>query len=543
MKSILVAVLLAGALPGSAHAAAPPKKTKAAPVKALVDIPAAGASGELLDLGTGRSRAIGAMLESRTDFQATAFPDGRVLITGGSLKGGSTEWFDPTSRRFTPGPPMALARQGHRALLLKTGGLLVLGGTETPAPAELLEPGAAKFQPLAGDSRFGLSADGVELPEGVLLIDGQEGKCWLWDRAKKVKACGSLNIPRILFRAIRLADGRALVSGGWSAPLQAEPRRGVRRPLPSKSQPSLNLPIETFNLKKGRWSPWKASLLPRAHHQLAQMKDGRVALFGGFGASAESTADALEILDPAKETVATAGTLPAFECASPGWVDTAEGGFYLPERSTRPRKIAEPEHLAQEDAHPWRLSNAYLSPVLVPLNNAQLLVLGSAVWGPTLERWDPRTRQCQYLGALRAGTESLALLEGKVVALGPVLDTVDPKSGTLTPLGRRDEMGPALKKLKIYAGSAKLPAPPFPPDLAVKDALIVSLDPQKALVLGGISTETSQGTDRVWVWDLKKKTLTPSGPMKSKRAFQEAPQPGEGALKLPDGSVLIWSAQ
>ncbi len=140
MRSLFVAALVASASFGFVHAAPPKKKTtKIAPTKAPADIPAAGASGEVLDLATGRSRAIGAMLESRTDFQATAFPDGRVLITGGSLKGGTTEWFDPQSRRFTAGPSMSLARQGHRAQLLKDGRLVVLGGTETLASAEVLE--------------------------------------------------------------------------------------------------------------------------------------------------------------------------------------------------------------------------------------------------------------------------------------------------------------------------------------------------------------------------------------------------------------------
>ena len=543
MRSKLFAALLAGALLGSIHAAPPRKSAKTTPAKAPADLPAAGASGELLDLSTGRSLAIGAMQESRTDFQATAFPDGRVLVTGGNLGGGTSEWFDPNTRRFTPGPSMTMARQGHRALLLKSGRLLVLGGTEKPALAELLEPGATQFQPLPGNPRFGLSAEAVELDDSVLLMDGQEGKCWLWDGVKAPKSCGSLNAPRILFRALRLADGRALVTGGWHAPAQADPHRGLRRPVVSKSPPSPNLPVEVFNPRKGRWSSWKASLLPRAHHQMGALKDGRVALFGGFGATAETTADAIEILDPAKEISVSAGALPAAQCAAPGWVETAEGGLYLSERSTRPIKVAAPGHFTGTEANPWRLANAYLAPVLVPLKNAHLLVLGSAVWGPTLERWDPRTRQCQYLGALRAGTESLALLNGKVVALGPIVDAVDPKSGSLTPLGRRDEMGTVLKRMKPYTGSAKGSAPPFPPEQAVKAPLLVTLDRQRVLVLGGLSGESPQGTDRVWVWDLKKKTLIPSGPMKSKRAFAEAPQPGEGALKLPDGAVLIWSAQ
>jgi len=543
MRLQLFAALLAGA---ALCAAAPPKKTlksprKSAPTKVLPDIPPAGASGELLDLSTGRSRAIGAMLENRTDFQATSFPDGRVLITGGSLKAGSTEWFDPATRRFTAGPLMAQARQGHRALLLKDGRLVVLGGTEGPAPAELFDPAIGKFQPLPGEARFSLSAEAIETGEGLLLIDGQEGKCWLWDgKAKGPKSTGSLENPRILFKALRLGDGRVLVGGGWPAE-QQQPRRGWRRPTPSKPA-ALNLPIETFNPKKGRWSTWKAKLQPRARQQMALLPEGRVAIFGGFGASAEAPAEGVEILDPAKESVLGAGSLPITELPAPGWAESAEGGLYLAERSNSPRKIQGSEGLLKPGPSPWHLANAYLAPVLVPLKGQQLLILGSAVWGPALERWDPRTRQCQYIGALRAGTDSLALLDGKLLALGPIVDAVDPKSGALTPFGWREDVIAQLKKAKSSNGPALPGAPPFPEGRALRDSLILALDSQKALVLGGSSDENPEGSDQVWLWDLKKKSLTPSGPMKAKRTFPAGDSHGKGALKLPDGSVLIWSS-
>jgi len=537
MRFPLLAALLAGAVLG---AAAPPKKApKAAPTKALPDIPAAGASGELLDLNTGRSRAIGAMQENRTDFQATDFPDGRILITGGSLKAGTTEWFDPATRRFTAGPLMAQARQGHRALLLQDGRLVVLGGTESPTPAEILDPSTGKFQPLPGDTRFGLSAEAVETAEGLLLIDGQEGKCWLWDgKAKAPKSTGSLDCPRILFKAIRLGDGRVLVTGGWPAEQQA-PRRGWRRPTPAKPT-TVHLPVEVFTPKKGRWNAWKAKLQPRARQQAALLPEGRVALFGGFGASACAPAGAVEVPAAAQERVTHAGALPSTELPSPGWVETEEGGFYLAERSTSPRRIQGIEGLLKTGNSPWHLANAFLAPVLVPLKGKQLLILGSAVWGPALERWDPRTRQCQYIGALRAGTESMVLLEGKLLALGPIVDTVDPKSGALVPFGWREDLTAQLKKARPVASPSLPGLPPFPEGKVLRESLIIGLEPQKALVLGGRSEDNPEGSDQVWVWDLKKKTLTASGPMKAKRSFPAGTQ-GQGALRLPDGSVLIWS--
>ena len=520
--------------------AAPPRKgapKKAPAAKAPAEIPAAGAGGELLDLGSGRSRAIGAMLESRTEFQATPFPDGRVLITGGSLKDGSTEWFDPATRRFSSGPAMAQVRQGHGALLLKDGRLLVAGGTENPTGAEVLDPATGKFQPLPGDARFGLSAELLETEAGALLIDGQTGKCWLWDgKAKGPKSTGSLASARILFKALRLQDGRVLVTGGWPAPPQTD-RRGGRRPSPSRAVSS-NLPAEIFNPRKGRWSEWRAGLQPRARHQAALLPDGRLALFGGFGANADVSQESLELLDPARESVTIPGKLPAAGLPSPGWVPTGEGGLYLPERATAPRKIANAEDLLKPGPEAWHLANAYQAPVLVPLKGSQLLVLGSAVWGPGLERWDPRIRQCQYLGALRAGTESLVLAGGRVLALGPIVDAVDPKTGGLTVLGRREELAAQLKKASS-AVAASAGRPPFPEGQPLQDYLVLPLDAKKALVLGGRSDAEPGGTDQVWVWDLKKKSLAPSGSLRTKRAFPAGSRE-HGALRLPDGAVLIW---
>jgi hypothetical protein len=178
----------------------------------------------------------------------------------------------------------------------------------------------------------------------------------------------------------------------------------------------------------------------------------------------------------------------------------------------------------------------------VPLKGRQFLVLGSPVWGPALERWDPRTRQCQYIGALRAGAESLALLDGKVVCLGPIVDALDPKTGDLTPLGWREEMTAPLKRAKA-AGKGPAGAPPFPAGQVLRDYLVVSLEAQKALVLGGRSDENPDGSDQVWIWDLKKKSLGPSGSLRTKRVFSPQAPAAQGGLRLGDGSVLVWSGQ
>lgn len=546
MRPLLLAALLGAAalpMPGAPpKKASPSRPTKEAQAAKVPELPPAGAPGELVDLATGWSLALGPVRESRTDFQATPLPDGRVLVTGGSAKGATSEWLDPATRAFAAGPPMVQARAGHRALALPDGRVLLLGGTEQPTAPELLEVGAARFTALPGDATFGLSAEAVVLDGGtVLLIDGPSGACWTWDGRGKPRPTGGLQQARLFFRALRLPDGRVLVTGGWPAPPPAPDRRFGRRPTPAPTT-TLTLAAESYLPRKSRWSLWKGTLPARARHQMALLPDGKVALLGGFGADPSQAVDTVDLLDPASERLSTPGPLPA-SSLSPGWADLTPGGLFLAERSTALARVERLEDLLQPPATAVaRLANAFLAPLLVPLPERRLLVLGSPVWGPGLERWDPRTRQFAYVGALRAGTESLALLEGKVVALGPVADQLDPRTGALTPLGRREALAARLAKAKGYQGSAKVNLPPFPDGQARTDALVVTLDAGRALVLGGRTDAQPEGTDQAWVLDLKKKTLTPTGPMKAKRAFPGAPKAGEGALRLPDGSVLVWGS-
>lgn len=526
--------------------AAPPKKPakgpkpgKAAPALPP-ELPPAGASGELLDPASGRSRAIGAMAETRSDFQATPLADGRVLVSGGSLRGPSTECFDPATRRFSPGPPMTVIRQGHRALRLKDGRLLLLGGTETPTPAEVLEPGASKFTALGKEPLFGLSAEALELEEGILLIDGMSGKAWLWDGAKKFKSAGSLASPRLLFRATRLADGRVLVSGGWPAPAEAKPNRtGYRRNAPPK-EVEPRLPLEAFNPKKVKWSAWKGLPAARARHQALPLADGRVLLLGGFGASADNSCRTLELVDPARETCSAQGEVPAGLGTNPAFLSSEGGTLMLAEGSPELRKGADALALLNAGSPAGRLANAFQEPQLVPLAEGRLLVLGAPQWGPSLERWDPRTKQCTYVGALRAGTETLALMDGKLLALGAAVDQLDPKTGALTPLGWRPDLD--LRKAKPYLGPGHPKLPAFPDGEVREEAALLDLGGGRSLIVGGRSGNFPDGSELLWLWEPKRKKLEPAGSLKTRRRFPDPMQPGSGVLKLPDGSVLIWGA-
>jgi len=464
------------------------------------------------------------MLERRSDFQAIAMPDGRVLVSGGSMEKASSEWFDPTQRKFIPGPVMTQMRQGHRALLHSSGRVLILGGTEKGTPVEILEPGAARFTAVPGDARFSLAADALELADGrVLLVDGLSGKTYTWEQQKGIRSASLLSRPRIFSRMTQLPTGRVLLSGGWD---------------PTKDVNTKGLPIESFNPKWGTWSAWRSDTQPRARHSAGLTPDGKVCLWGGYGRDASGSADSVEILDPVKETCSVTGKVSLG--ALPAWAPLDGGkGLLLPDGGNAILQNVDPAQLPDRAQAGIRLANAYLSPQLVPLKKGGWLVLGSPVWGASMERWDPKLRQSLLVGSLRPGTERLvSLKDGRILAVGAVVDQLDPRTGVLTPLGWKDDLLPLLNTIPV---ASKEPAPGLPPFMGEstrKDYLLVGLSKGKFLLAGG-TTGDGKPSRILEQWEPAKKQLVPGGTLKSARTFPSNADP-QGGLLLKDGSVLIY---
>jgi hypothetical protein len=95
------------------------------------------ATAELYDPGSGRFSSAGSMRDGRQQHTATRLPDGRVFIAGGYWSDGqswrvlsSTEMYDPASGQFREVGSMGTARQGHGAVLLGDGRVLIVGGEE-----------------------------------------------------------------------------------------------------------------------------------------------------------------------------------------------------------------------------------------------------------------------------------------------------------------------------------------------------------------------------------------------------------------------------
>ncbi|RSS63481.1 DUF6603 domain-containing protein, partial [Streptomyces sp. WAC06614] len=156
--------------------------------------PAALAFCERYDPTTDTWTPAASLTTPRTGHQATRLPDGTVLVTGGRAPGadgpGAPGRFDPAEptsvERYVPAadawsaeaPLPGAGRSGHRAVPLRSGRVLLVGGTGGPGRTTgyrstlLFDPATHTWTPTGGTAtgRHGFAA--VELDDGRVLAVG-----------------------------------------------------------------------------------------------------------------------------------------------------------------------------------------------------------------------------------------------------------------------------------------------------------------------------------------------------------------------------------
>lgn len=184
-------------------------------------------SAEVLDPVTRTYELTGSLITARRDHSATLLRSGEVLIAGGTEAsvGGkgvkSAEIYDPASGTFRTTGSMVNVQYGHSAMLLPSGKVLTLGGMLQHAP-EMYDPETETFSeaPRAatdanGPSCLGFAPYSTVLPSGLVLNTGRQTTELYDPDTGACTSTGAFHAPRAHHTATLLPSGKVLIVGGY----------------------------------------------------------------------------------------------------------------------------------------------------------------------------------------------------------------------------------------------------------------------------------------------------------------------------------------
>jgi Galactose oxidase, central domain/Kelch motif len=252
---------------------------------------------ELYNPATDSWSSAGTLVQARANHQAVLLPDGTVLVLGGRQPGkplSDAEIFSPKTLAWTAVAPLSVARDRPVAVLLRNGKVLVTGGVTTDvggqldaavlfgnplSSTELFDPLSKTWSPGAPMATGRVGQAMVVLADGRVLVVGgtrDPAAAELYDPvANSWAAVGSVLPPRIAPAAGVLGDGRVLVAGGLME--QYDPATVAT----TGYTPVLLATADVFDPARGAWAPAPSMREARWLASGTALLDGRVLVCGG----------------------------------------------------------------------------------------------------------------------------------------------------------------------------------------------------------------------------------------------------------------------
>jgi len=235
----------------------------------------------------------GSMAKARSYHRSVLLKSGKVLVVGGSGSNPtylrSAELYDANTGTWTATGSMAAWRAEHTATLLPSGKVFAAAGKSNGqlSSAELYNPATGNWTKTASLSRARDNHTATLLKSGKVLITGGGGGGYLasaelYDPATaKWTTTGSMTSVRIYHTAVLLNSGKVLVAGGKVGGASAE----------------------LYDPATAKWTATGSMKGSRYRHTATMLSSGKVLVAGGSGAG--STA---ELYDPTTGTWAATGS-------------------------------------------------------------------------------------------------------------------------------------------------------------------------------------------------------------------------------------------
>jgi len=249
--------------------------------------------GEMLNLESRRWSPTAPLPAGRKGHTATLLTDGRVLVVGGtaarvdgfndllgvprvvSQKLRDVSLYDPSTNSWEQSPPLEHALDGHRAVRLRDGSVLLLGPTSNHTVALRFEPDEGRFHPVTyPDMVDSYQRSATLLADGRVLllggdpqsrVAGKPGAIFdpVTESWAEIPEAPDVNGPMGDQASVLLPDASVLVTGGGTRP--HSPTRRVLR----------------FEPRSMRWSPQPKLPGPMYQHAALLLSDASVLLVGG----------------------------------------------------------------------------------------------------------------------------------------------------------------------------------------------------------------------------------------------------------------------